>query len=291
MTKCPYVPPHPWNVDFPHLMLRGKAYKFRHGAVTLRDRILTSTDRVGKLATIPVVVKMVNAANRSPPARAVMEKTLGVPRRRELPPYAEQPLRDRLAPSLRLAGAQRRAHAGQGGDLLHVLRQLQRAGHRPRPHRACSSTTASRTARREGGVLRHAEARARRFRQRREARRRSTSRVLAALARDGLRHPHAGAVVHAHVQAGAAAHVPRGRRRRRRARAHVRSVRVSGRARHGRPARPRLQAAARARSATTSPATAACRTSARRRARRSNGSPAPPSRPSSAAPATTARGA
>ncbi len=41
MTKCPYVPPHPWNVDFPHLMLRAKAYKFnnapegveaRHGA-------------------------------------------------------------------------------------------------------------------------------------------------------------------------------------------------------------------------------------------------------------------
>jgi glycerol-3-phosphate dehydrogenase subunit C len=25
MTKCPYVPPHPWNVDFPHLMLRAKA--------------------------------------------------------------------------------------------------------------------------------------------------------------------------------------------------------------------------------------------------------------------------
>ena len=28
MTKCPYVPPHPWNVDFPHLMLRAKAIKF-----------------------------------------------------------------------------------------------------------------------------------------------------------------------------------------------------------------------------------------------------------------------
>ena len=29
MTKCPYVPPHPWNLDFPHLMLRAKAVKFR----------------------------------------------------------------------------------------------------------------------------------------------------------------------------------------------------------------------------------------------------------------------
>ena len=32
MTKCPYVPPHPWNVDFPHLMLRAKAFKFRNAA-------------------------------------------------------------------------------------------------------------------------------------------------------------------------------------------------------------------------------------------------------------------
>jgi ferredoxin len=25
MSKCPYVPPHPWNLDFPHLMLRAKS--------------------------------------------------------------------------------------------------------------------------------------------------------------------------------------------------------------------------------------------------------------------------
>src|SRR5947208_3060217 len=100
MTKCPYVPPHPWNVDFPHLMLRGKAYKFRHGRVTLRDRILTSTDRVGRLATIPVVVKAVNAVNQAPAARAVMEKTFGVAAQAKLPPYAEQRLREHVAPSL-----------------------------------------------------------------------------------------------------------------------------------------------------------------------------------------------
>ena len=45
MTKCPYVPPHPWNVDFPHLMLRAKAHKFRRGETSFRDRLLTSTDR------------------------------------------------------------------------------------------------------------------------------------------------------------------------------------------------------------------------------------------------------
>jgi Fe-S oxidoreductase len=100
MTKCPYVPPHPWNVDFPHLMLRGKAYKFRHGRVTLRDRILTSTDRVGRLATIPVVVKAVNAVNRNAAARAVMDRTLGVAQDARLPSYAETRFRDATRPSL-----------------------------------------------------------------------------------------------------------------------------------------------------------------------------------------------
>ena len=46
MTKCPYVPPHPWNVDFPHVMLRAKAIKFRRGESSFRDRMLTSTDRL-----------------------------------------------------------------------------------------------------------------------------------------------------------------------------------------------------------------------------------------------------
>src|SRR5512141_1155070 len=68
MTKCPYVPPHPWNVDFPHLMLRGKAKKFREHGARFRDRMLTSTDRMGKLASIPVVVKVVNAVNANPAA-------------------------------------------------------------------------------------------------------------------------------------------------------------------------------------------------------------------------------
>ena len=88
MTKCPYVPPHPWNVDFPHLMLRGKARKFLLGGTSLRDRILTSTDRLGKLATIPVVVRAVNGASETPVARAALEKILGVHRERKLPPYA-----------------------------------------------------------------------------------------------------------------------------------------------------------------------------------------------------------
>ena len=98
MTKCPYVPPHPWNVDFPHLMLRAKAQKFRRGETKFRDRLLTSTDRLGKLATIPVVVQAVNKAERSPLARKAMQKTLGIDQRRRLPPYATRRF-DRVAPT------------------------------------------------------------------------------------------------------------------------------------------------------------------------------------------------
>ncbi|MGH8634716.1 MAG: heterodisulfide reductase-related iron-sulfur binding cluster, partial [Burkholderiales bacterium] len=93
MTKCPYVPPHPWNVDFPHLMLRAKAVKFRKGDVTLRDKLLSSTDAMGRLATIPVVVQFVNAANQTGVIRGVMEKALGVHRNRVLPEYASAKFR------------------------------------------------------------------------------------------------------------------------------------------------------------------------------------------------------
>jgi glycerol-3-phosphate dehydrogenase subunit C len=92
MTKCPYVPPHPWNVDFPHLQLRAKAVKFRHGAA-LRDRLLSSTDQVGKLATIPIVVHAVNALNKSRPGRQVLDRVLGIHQERVLPEYAHPPFR------------------------------------------------------------------------------------------------------------------------------------------------------------------------------------------------------
>src|SRR5258706_14800438 len=88
MTKCPYVPPHPWNVDFPHLMLRAKARKYLLGETSVRDRLLTSTDRLGKLATIPVVVQVVNKASETPAARRAMEMMLGGHRDRRLPPDA-----------------------------------------------------------------------------------------------------------------------------------------------------------------------------------------------------------
>ena len=87
LTKCPYVPPHPFNVDFPHLMLRAKAVKAKKGGTRFRDRLLTSTGTVGALAGIPVIAEVVNAVNGTKAGRAVLEKTLGVDRTAPLPKY------------------------------------------------------------------------------------------------------------------------------------------------------------------------------------------------------------
>jgi glycerol-3-phosphate dehydrogenase subunit C len=95
MTKCPYVPPHPWNVDFPHLMLRAKAVKFERGGASLRDRVLSSTDLVGSIAGIPVIAEIVNATNRSSAGRALLEKTLGVHRDAPVPEYHSDTFRKR----------------------------------------------------------------------------------------------------------------------------------------------------------------------------------------------------
>ena len=96
MTKCPYVPPHEWNVDFPHLMLRAKATRFQKKGAGTRDRILASTDSIGRLAGIPIVVNAVNAANRSDSIRMLLEKALGVHRSAQLPTYHNRTLRRRM---------------------------------------------------------------------------------------------------------------------------------------------------------------------------------------------------
>jgi Fe-S oxidoreductase len=96
MTKCPYVPPHEWNVDFPHLMLRAKAQQFRAGKSRLRDRVLTSTETMGSLAGIPVVAGIVNAVNALKPVRAALEKTIGVHRDAKLPRFHSDTARKRV---------------------------------------------------------------------------------------------------------------------------------------------------------------------------------------------------
>ena len=97
MTKCPYVPPHPWNIDFPHLMLRGKAIKNAQGKLRARDKILSATDAVGNIAGIPVVVDIVNAVNKTAIGRKLLDAALGVHPEAPIPDYHSDTLRKRVA--------------------------------------------------------------------------------------------------------------------------------------------------------------------------------------------------
>ena len=133
MTKCPYVPPHEWNVDFPHLMLRAKAVNYRHGKVKLRDRLITKTDVVGRFASLPVIAGAVNAANRSKPVRAAMDAGAGIHREASLPPYDSKSIRRRIRKRPSGGAPERggsRCPSGRGPAARAVARPL--AGERTR---------------------------------------------------------------------------------------------------------------------------------------------------------------
>lgn len=96
MTKCPYVPPHEFDIDFPHLMLRHRAAERKaKGGEFVRDQ-LAETDRNGKLAR--PVAGLVNWAgdigNR--PVRALMEKVAGIDADALLPRFHRKTAGDRL---------------------------------------------------------------------------------------------------------------------------------------------------------------------------------------------------
>ena len=89
IPHCPYYPPHRWEVDIPRVVLRDRAARVKQaGKPTLRDRILSSSDAVGRLATAAAPV--VNALHGSRLARVVLEKTLGIHRDRLLPVFSGQ---------------------------------------------------------------------------------------------------------------------------------------------------------------------------------------------------------
>ncbi len=87
MTKCPYVPPHEWQVDFPHLMLRAKIVGNQLGRPTFRDKLLSSTDSIGKFGSVPVAFNAVNSMNRNKLVRKGMEQTIGVHQDANLPTF------------------------------------------------------------------------------------------------------------------------------------------------------------------------------------------------------------
>jgi len=98
MTKCPYVPPHPFNLDFPHLMLRYRAAEAKAGKTSFTARQLAEMDRNGRLAQ--PISAIVNFAEKNSLARGVMQATLGIDKHAALPEFHTRTftLADRTAP-------------------------------------------------------------------------------------------------------------------------------------------------------------------------------------------------
>jgi glycerol-3-phosphate dehydrogenase subunit C len=87
MTKCPYVPPHEFNVDFPHLMLRYRAAELNAGMIPWARRQLVETDRNGKLAgkAAPLANWATKTGNFV--TRPALESLAGLARRAALPQF------------------------------------------------------------------------------------------------------------------------------------------------------------------------------------------------------------
>lgn len=88
LTKCPYVPPHEFNLDFPHLMLRYRAVEFRKKQTSFAERQLTETDRNGRLGGLVAPLANLVTSEKNPVTRPVLEAVAGVHREAALPKFA-----------------------------------------------------------------------------------------------------------------------------------------------------------------------------------------------------------
>jgi len=95
-TKCPYLPPHEWAVDFPHLMLRAKAYRFRNDDTKWRDRLITTTDPIFATLSTPGIGQLANAAINSPALRKLADKTVGIHPQAPVPKFHTRTLNRRM---------------------------------------------------------------------------------------------------------------------------------------------------------------------------------------------------
>jgi glycerol-3-phosphate dehydrogenase subunit C len=87
MTKCPYVPPHPFMLDFPHLMLRHRFVEAKKGQTEVVQQQLAEMDRNGRAARFvsPIVNWASDTSNK--PMRGLMEKTAGIDAKAPLPKF------------------------------------------------------------------------------------------------------------------------------------------------------------------------------------------------------------
>jgi glycerol-3-phosphate dehydrogenase subunit C len=100
MTKCPYVPPHQFDLDFPHLILRARAVEARQGKTSFTQKQLAEMDRNGTLARFASPVINWASERGNTLTRPLMEKVAGIDKTAELPKFHTHTFvsQDRSAP-------------------------------------------------------------------------------------------------------------------------------------------------------------------------------------------------
>ncbi|HTN42847.1 MAG TPA: heterodisulfide reductase-related iron-sulfur binding cluster [Nitrospiria bacterium] len=84
-NHCPYCPPHPYDLDFPRLMLWGKHLMAKRRPAGFRDRLLVNVDFVGRLGGM--IAPLANWALRRPFFRRMLEGVTGIHRERLFPDF------------------------------------------------------------------------------------------------------------------------------------------------------------------------------------------------------------
>lgn len=92
INKCPYVPPHEFNVDFPHLMLRYRAVQAKNHGINFVDKQISKTDTIGAISTktAPIMNWVTSASNK--PMRKAIELITNIDARVSLPSFASKTL-------------------------------------------------------------------------------------------------------------------------------------------------------------------------------------------------------
>ena len=87
MTKCPYVPPHEFNLDFPHLMLRYRTAQKKNNELPKIPYQLAQIDRNGKIGVLfsKIINWMSDVKNNL--FRKILEILADIDKRVKLPKY------------------------------------------------------------------------------------------------------------------------------------------------------------------------------------------------------------
>ena len=125
MTKCPYVPPHEFNLDFPHLMLRARAAEAKaKGGFPFVQSQLAQMDRNGKMAEKIAPLANWGSKRGNGLTRPVLEKAAGIDARADLPKFAGETFT-------------RRARKDDAAGLINVNREAPAFGRKAAIYATC----------------------------------------------------------------------------------------------------------------------------------------------------------